>query len=785
MAEPYGQLPASPTSPSTEVAEGGEKNPVKPPEPTEAEKELVKDFKRKIEAAEALNKDRFKQYETNRKNISGRQVGATADEMTKCVRTNLIYSTIATIIPQTYAKNPDISVTPTEAVDDRQYDLFKKFSKTLEIVLHKIMVVDAKLKKRAKSALRAAMTCEIGWVKMVFQENIKTDPIIQERMNDIQDNIARIDALTKELTNPDEGGEQELEKAQLIEAMAGLREQVEVAVTEGIVMDKLLTEHILVLDPTIADFDDYVHSTDIAQIVWMDEEAYETNFGYCPSDKATCFYRMRDTGDAKDTTAGTNAVKFYKVYEIWSLNATRVYTWCKGEEGFCRPPYTPRKIGRRFYPYFALGFNLLDGEFYPLSDVELIAELNKEYNNTRDAFAEHRSASLPVIIARSGGQLTPDDIQKIQKRKANEIVVITGTGGDKIENDLAHFPNAAIDPMAYDTTPIRSDIELVLGATDAVRGNILKAKTATEAEIMREGMQSRNADRQDTIEEWIGEMACYAAEGLMQRLTVPQVTRLAGPKAVWPQMSMQDVFELVSIEIRAGSTGKPNKIRERDQWLQLMPVIQDGMGKVMELRMQGQNDMADAVVELIRETLSRFDERIDVDAFIPPKPQDGTDPNQGAQATQQLAQLQPQLQQLQAENEQLKSGAQVEANKAQMQQDTAVQTEKIKQDAERERALIEGAVKIITADIAARATATVPEQEPPLSNEQVLGLIQNMMQVLGGSLSTAHQTISDSHKTLAEAVGGLTKAQMADRVPIRNKQTGVVERLRMEQPIQH
>jgi hypothetical protein len=82
-------------------------------------------------------------------------------------------------------------------------------------------------------------------------------------------------------------------------------------------------------------------------------------------------------------------------------------------------------------------------------------------------------------------------------------------------------------------------------------------------------------------------------------------------------MSKEEIFSMVNIGIRAGSTTKPNKMRERETWTQLLPQIEKTMQTVTQLRESGQIDMANAAMELLRETIGRFDERIDIDAFIP------------------------------------------------------------------------------------------------------------------------------------------------------------------------
>jgi len=41
---------------------------------------------------------------------------------------------------------------------------------------------------------------------------------------------------------------------------------------------------------------------------------------------------------------------------------------------------------------------------------------------------------------------------------------------------------------------------------------------------------------------------------------------------------------------------------------------------VLMLRQQGLNDQAEGVIEMLRETMRRFDERIDIEKYFPPLP---------------------------------------------------------------------------------------------------------------------------------------------------------------------
>jgi hypothetical protein len=638
----------------------------------EPEKLLVKKWKQRIDAVEKANEKRYERYLTNRNYYAGTMH---TDGKPGLVRTNVIFSTIATLIPRTYARNPDISVTPSEAVDEREYDVYKKFCRTLEVVLQRIFVRGGRLKSRMKIAVRSAMTCEIGWVKMLFQKDIATDPIIQQRMNDIQDNLRRVEALKEKLTDDTQIDEQEVAKKELQIQLQSLEQQVEVVVKEGLVIDPILSEQVLMLDSSVRQFELYDTSFALAEVIWLDEERFETTFGYKPK-RATAYYGSPEMkaeegkggvykeGQGKEGVSTT----FYKVYEIWHLTDNTIYTWCRGEQGWCRPPYQPQNLGLRWYPYFGLTFGAVDGQFYPICDVDLLKELQDEYNTTRTNFAEHRKENIPVRVVKGGGGLTPQDIDLIKNRKINEIIVVNGTPDVPLSHDIAAFENPAIDPMTYDTTPIRTDIEMVSGAGDAERGTVMRAKTATEAAYLNQGLASRTSERQDVIEDMIGSMAHYAAEVLLQEMTLPQIIKVAGTSAVWPTLSKDRVFDMVQIEIRAGSTGKPNMIQEQETWIKLLPVVKEAMETVTQLRQTGQMDMAEAVTELLRETFRKFDERIDVDSFMPPSGRAGGLQAMAAQVPMlqmKLQQLTEMLQEAQGKLQQAQSGVEAKTIEAQ------------------------------------------------------------------------------------------------------------------------
>jgi hypothetical protein len=421
------------------------------------------------------------------------------------------------------------------------------------------------------------------------------------------------------------------------------------------VIDRVMSENLLILDESIRDFDMYVEASTLAEVIWFTPDAYKEIFQHDAPAAAT-HYKQPSYKNTTTSDGYTN--RWIAVHEIWDKDSQTVYTIAEGANQFCREPYQPQNTGERWYPYFALGFNPVDGQFEPLSDVELLTELQDEYNTTRTNYAQHRKENLPVRVFRKGGSLTEEDVKALSNRKTGDFVGVEGDPSVPLAHDIAVLDNPPVRAEDYDVTGIRNDFDMVSGMSDASRSNLIHAKTATEAEIMKEGLQSRTAERQDVVEDLLQEMAQYVAEILLQVLTPEQVARIAGPGASWPQLSKDEIFDLVRIEIRAGSTVRPNKQQERQQWIDLLPSFQKMVTTILELRQAGQHDLAGSLTEMLKETLKRFDERLDLEVFVPIS---SDDPNAGA--VQQLQELQQKLEQLMQENAELKQLADENASK--------------------------------------------------------------------------------------------------------------------------
>jgi hypothetical protein len=622
----------------------GERPPV-----SDADKRLAQDWRKRIEAALERHKDQFARFERNRRLLRG--LSDPDNVKSPKIRANLYFANLATMRPQVYAKDPEFSITPTDAVPAAKLEAVKRFGRAGEAVLKKVLVKDAKLKKRAKRILTSAYTTSVGWWKCVWQEDKRRDPIIENQLKDTQDNLQRIRQLRAQLDDPQLVGEHDLTEAKLTQTLEGLQAQAEVVYAQGFALDFVLSEDIVILDPSVRELGDYERASAIAHRIWMTGDKYHQTFGYKPGKGTKTFV---ETAGKIGETSGDAAAPLYCVWEIWEQDSNRIFHVCDGEEGFCDAPSSPDWTGKRWYPFFGFCFNEIDGTFYPLSDVELTEPLVTEYNEARDDLVKDRRDARPFVLVRKGGSLTDKDIKNIVNRQGGDTITVEGIPGKPLSDDVAPVNLGKIDGAVYDTAPARQDIEQIIGGGDAARGSILKAKTATEAEILSQGLRSRSGERQDSMEDLLSELGEYALQVCLRKLSPAEVAKIAGEEAAqsWPVMDTEDVFDLIQVEVKGGSTGKPDRLQEQDRWTKLLPVIEKTIERVSELRTSGQDELAQTLIELTRETLRRFEEKLDIEQYLPEPSEDGQDPGR---AIAENAALKAKLQELTAKLDELQT----------------------------------------------------------------------------------------------------------------------------------
>ena len=678
-----------------EAAEDGEDRIAA--EAKRAEEAQVSSWLGKIQEARDFDEEIRKGYARDRRYARG----DTGFE----VEVNLIGSFIDTLNGFIYAKDPDVSVTPSVRVQasseeppempqigvaaasdperaameygyamaayeaevaawkeraaarKREREERMLFAATLEIVISKLWK-KAKLKRRARRQVRSALTTSIGWLKVSWQEREMSDPATAVRIRDLKESVARIVKLRGELAEAGDSVEEyEGKEATLRDQMRALESSAEVTLQRGLAIDFVEAENIQVA-PGV-DILEFLDAAWVAERVFMRTEDARVVFADVPEEKwkRAQKYRQvkprqvaRGLGDAGemvperdvsakeadkftqatvDTTVtvagsgdGVGVVagkgdEFVSVWEIWDIESGVVRTACEGVKCWLRPASVPNAWSSRFYPWFALAFIEVDGERSPQSMVQRSWTLQNEYSRTRSNFAEHRRRSMPGVLF-DETEIAPAEAKKLSGGTIQELTGIKTTSGKDLASCFAPKPVSGIDPILYDNTPVKSDLESIWGVQQALQGSVDTAKTATEAEIQQGGFQSRTGGMRDALEDMLGEMAKYSAEVLVQKLEPTDVMALAGPDAVWPKLDTPDELEsLMDVTIRAGSSGKPITRADREAWAAVMPLLQSLIPVVGQMRRASEGEIADSLENLVDETLRRSGDSLDVTKFMP------------------------------------------------------------------------------------------------------------------------------------------------------------------------
>ncbi|MBU3590387.1 hypothetical protein [Polynucleobacter sp. 80A-SIGWE] len=549
------------------------------------------------------------------------------------LRANLIHGTISAVLPNVYARNPEISTTPTHSGAD-----IKLFCKTLEKVTNRALE-QAQLKNRAKSTVRAALTCSFGILKVMYQRDPSKDSYVQGRINDAQENLLAIEELARDLQENDQRHHHDAKRAELEELIKSLQEQSEVQSAEGLVIDRVLTENLLI-DPSICEFWDYTDADWICQIIPMKrgqaEALYKKNLAnakiYQPGQGELSHKKAKRLASMQ-MNAGSGPViddQQIAVLEIWDRATQRVYTMVEGATEWLREPYSPPRAGERWYPFFLLPYQVVDGQFVGPSLVDLTERLQDEHNEARDRFNQHRDLCIPGWVA--SADINEKTIKKHSDSRFGEITIVD-TEGKPLNQVIIPRGHPKIDPIVYDTSAVRYDWEQVTGLQDAARSTVVRPKTATEANILQRALSGRVFEFKDQIEDWLQEIAQYSAQVLLQELAKEQVERYMGPPSTkttmvngelvmtmektydWPELTKDRIFDMVDLRIRAGTTGAPDGIEDKESWLKVLPMITNLSIQIQNLQARGMD--YEHIRNLLHETLLRYDDRIDSNLFIP------------------------------------------------------------------------------------------------------------------------------------------------------------------------
>jgi len=455
--------------------------------------------------------------------------------------------------------------------------MLDKVGKTLEILFnYSINEQEPTFKEEMKQAVRRVKTCGVAYTKLGFQRLFEKRPEVEAQIRDITNQVATIEALTADVADGEVmGPDPKLEELRI--AIETLQGQPEVVGREGLLFTFPRATDII-FDPKTRQLKGWVGTRWIAEKFHMTcDQIKET---YKKDVKTGDFTSYRGTDDrlsreiASAVRGQSAEPELACVYEVQDRDTGTVFTIMDGYKDYLKEPAAPDVDLERFFNVFSLVFNSLEHpkKIIPPSDVQALRHPQDEYNRAREGLREQRHANRPkyAVVA---GRLSDEDKKKLQNSPANAVVELNALmEGEKVENVIQRFALMPIDPAMYDVGPQFDDVLRGAGSQEAVIGGA-SGSSATEASIGEQARTTGMSSDVDDLDDFLTELARNAGQVMLMELSPETVKEIVGPGAVWPEMTRQDVAKELYLEIKAGSSGRPNRAMELANMERAMPWI--------------------------------------------------------------------------------------------------------------------------------------------------------------------------------------------------------------------
>ena len=458
----------------------------------------------------------------------------------------------------------------------KQQTMIKRVGKTLETLFHYYMnEPEPNIKLQVKQMLRRAKVCAVGYVWYGFQRNFKKNPDITAQIEDLTNKLATMERIAEDIKD-DQVTEGDSEIEVLRSQLEDLKKQENVVAREGPVLDFPQSTEIVPSKKckNFAGFIGAPHLTreyhmtveDVKEIYKID---VSKNHKAYAEDEKGALVAVDNPATGEDVQKNN-----VTVWVVFNKALKQTFTIVEGYPDFVEEPATPKVYIESFWPCLAFVPNA--HEHYkkacPLSDVYHLRHPQREYNLSRQGLREHRQQNRPMYVTLKGA-MEEQDRKAVANPSSGLIIELAALQNEPDINKLLQkMPAIAIDPALYETKSIMEDVVRVAGSQDAQFGQTTGG-TATESTIAENSRQTTNSSITDDLDEFLSSMVRTMGQIMLYELSPETVMEIAGPGAVWPTFSREDIAKEVYLEIRAGSSGRPNQAADLAKMERAMPYL--------------------------------------------------------------------------------------------------------------------------------------------------------------------------------------------------------------------
>lgn len=428
-------------------------------------------------------------------------------------------------------------------------------------------------KLQMKQMMRRARTTGVGYVKLGFQRAMELSDDQNAKIADHADRLATIGRLTADIRDGEiDPNAAEAEELRL--AIAAIQSEPESLIREGLVWSFPHSTRII---PSVSTekLMGWVGGDFVAEEMMLTpdriKEVYDVDIG-----NSFTAYRTVEGSPAGGETRriADRAAGLACVYHIHDKATGMQLVVCEGYPDFLKEPGSPDVFIEQFFPYFPVTFNDMEeeGRLFPKSDVELLTHVQKEFNRSKEALRQHRIANRPLYLSPTGA-FEEDEVKSLQGYAAHSVIALNGLEKGRPATDvLSPVQKIGIDPNLYETNSLFEDMQRVTGNAEANLGGTGNG-TATESSIAENSRQGSLGLDSDDLDDMLTALFRSAGAVLLTELDEATVMDIAGPGAVWPTLSRAEVAKDLWLEVKAGSSGRPNVARDAANLERLIPLL--------------------------------------------------------------------------------------------------------------------------------------------------------------------------------------------------------------------
>ena len=456
--------------------------------------------------------------------------------------------------------------------------LIEQIGKTLEIGFNYFTSEqEPSFKKQMKQLVRRTLVCGVGYLDLGFQRALEKKPEVSEQIADASQQITTLERLLAD----QQDGELDVDSAQIEELKNTLRvlqSQETVIAREGPVFSFPRSTEIIV-DPKCKNLVTFLGADWVAREFMRTSEEIQEMYDIDLKGGRYTEYDERGVQiSGFIEQSGAADLKRKSLARTWRVQDKKTgteFTLIDGYPDFAKQPEAPVVKIERFFSVFTLVFNEIEDEteIYPPSDVHNIKHMQNELNRSRQGLREHKHANRPAY-ATPRGKLEEEDKTNLRARPSNAIIELNSLApGEKVGDMLQAIQPVGIDPNIYETRPVFDDILRVVGSTETNTFGVTNRGTATGEAIAESGRTETKSSNVDDLDEFLSDVARATSQVMLTEMSREIMVEIVGPGAIWPELSRDEIAKEIYLDVKAGSSGRPNRAAELANYERGMPFI--------------------------------------------------------------------------------------------------------------------------------------------------------------------------------------------------------------------